>query len=169
MSLVTLTTAADIYTSYDIVMEEARNGVYNGHSFFIGELASKLDAAFQGGTLSALSVDITGVAGTLSFPDITHDNSLALISSKIKDYWVAAVGLGVPQSCYAVVSVTNDAAKIEQMIYDGLVALGGATTPEPNPFEGFVDVIFTAVKSIVWTVSEADARPCSTNYTVTIS
>lgn len=169
MSLITLNTANAIATVFNSEMAKVQAGTYPGYEYFINQLASILDTHFQNGTLTATSVDLSPVAGTLNFLPITDETSLAVISSRIATYWVGAVGLGIPVNCAAVVSVTNDASKIEQMILDGLTALGGASAPEDNYFEHFVDVIFTAVKTIVWTVSEADATPCSSNYAVTIS
>ena len=90
------------------------------------------------------------------------------LGAAVEAYWVAAVGIGTPQSLANVDSVTNDAVGIGVKIEANILALAATSGYSTPYYEAFVDAIFKEVLKIKWTVSES-TPPASSTYTVTIS
>lgn len=152
---------------------------FPGSSFLLDYIAEVLDSEFQKATPSLTNVDITPPAGSLSFPVASEELMPDIIGAQCAVYWSMTVTpTGIPvNTCTAIpssiVSVSNDADKIESVISSGLKALSGSTEPVTPHYLGFVNVIIDAVKTIMWTVNEAGthppAVPCVNTYTVTVS
>lgn len=86
---------------------------------------------------------------------------------KIADYWKAQVTPGSPQVCSSIVSISNDAQKIQEPI--AAYMCGWAINNESNPpYAHLFEFIENQVKSIVWTIEEVGPE-CKTSYTVSIS
>ena len=129
---------------------------------FIDTLQEKIDKGFQEAKPSAANFDISPPKDSLYFPN-NHGYTVAEdIGTACAAYWVKAINPGPPESCKAgqVVGVTNDAAKIATPITNGIRALFKGKLDEPF-FEEFVKIIFDAVKTILWTITETDFDKCN--------
>ena len=156
----TSSTAATISSQYP---NEKINFLDNDPSSYLRYIASVLDAGFQQATRTNPNIDITPPAGSLSFDICAPQEMANEIATKCALYWAATITpSGSPVACAAIVSVSNDAMKIIQPIVSGLLAIGGSRVPiEPYHYR-FVDVIYEAVKTIIWSVTEADGSGCNT-------
>lgn len=169
-----LSVSSSIAFDYEKVKEE-----YNvdDTTYFLRKLAEHLDEGFQQATPLTANIDITTPSHTLSFVGIDNEGNyvepasetevLNTIASECARYWSSTVEpTGIPVSCSSITSVENDASKIEAVIAIGLLALGTKTEPVSVPYLDFVNVIFNAVKTIIWTVVESGPSPCNnTSYT----
>lgn len=89
------------------------------------------------------------------------------IGTQIAAFWSGQLTPGQPQVCPAIVSVTNDAAKIGPIIDSYLLGLPGNVQNLP-PYSHLFQFIESQVKTIIWTISEAGPL-CATTYPVTIT
>jgi len=138
----------------------------------LNKIATILDKGFQEAVPQQPNFIITGVAGTLKFTandigscEIITPNDIA---TAVSDYWSKAILPGSPISCNRIDSVINDAPKIIPIITAGLISLGSSATDKQPPYLEFVDVIFNAVKTIIWTIEESDST-CNTTVTAGVS
>lgn len=162
----TLATAALISAEYEV--EKATYHV-DDTTFFLRLMSSIIDDGFQQATPSAPNIDITAPAGTLMFEAVGDSGMAAEIGTKCAAYWAAAITpTGTPVSCSSIASVSNDAAKIADVISSGLMALTGSTEPLVPAYYDFVDVIYGAVQTIVWTITETGAE-CNATLSATVS
>lgn len=167
----TSSAASAINTKYQ---NELRPLPFNGDTYLLGIIANVLDSGFQQATKSNPNIDISPPAGSLQFDliGVSIDNySYAYeIGNKCALYWSKTITpTGSPVSCGSISSVTNDAMKIAPIIAQGLIGLGGSKVPVEPYYYNFVNVIYSAVKTIVWTVSESDGSGCSATITTTVS
>lgn len=89
-----------------------------------------------------------------------------MMAAKISEYWVAQVTPGEPQIGSAIVSVSNDAAKIRSTI-SAYLCSQESTLKTPS-YEHLFEFIESEVNSIIWTVTElVGGSPSS--YSVTIA
>jgi hypothetical protein len=116
------------------------------------------------GVFSLPAVIMVSNPGLLRFSYTPRPTTMA---TQLASYWSSQLTPGAPQFCSSIVSVTNDAAKIEAPIRSYL--LGSYNGSELTPhYEHLFQFIESQVKSIIWTISES-SKDCSKTYTVTIS
>lgn len=120
------------------------------------------------GTFSKASVVMVSRPALLDF--INTGNSCASaptnMAKVITDYWVSQLAFGTPQILTSIVSITNDASKINAPIKDYLCTqVSTLKTPSYNHIFQYIE---NQVKSIIWTVTEKDSTT-TTSYPVTIS
>lgn len=168
MSLITSVTADKLNNRYNDFKVDNRTKITYNHRDYLIFLATTLDEDFQQADLSSSNFDITPPAGSLSFDIASGLGQIAELSRKITDYWKLAVGLGAATTQTEVVAVTNDAEKIYQPIYDGWLSLarGGVLT---GNYEAFVEIIYSNVKTIVWTIDEGTGGTVEATYTGDVS
>lgn len=176
MSMSSTMTASKLSNKYSELLSM---DTFPGDSFLLDYIASTLDAEFQKATPSLPNIDITTPAGTLNFPVADESQMASIIGKNCADYWsmtVAVTGIPVnicPVVPSTIVSVTNDAAKIETIITNGILTLAGSAEPVVPNYLNFTDIIINAVKTITWIVNEdvtyLSPVPCSGTYTVTVT
>lgn len=164
MSLNSSNTASILYSNW--------SGIPASSTVALQKIATILDAGFQKAVPQQPNFIITGVAGTLKF-NATNIGSCEVITPNdiavaVSDYWSKAILPGSPVSCDRIKSVINDAPKVIPIITAGLTALGSSATESNPPYQQFVDVIFNAVKTIIWTIEESDSD-CGTTITAGVS
>jgi len=129
---------------------------------FIDILQEKIDKGFQDAKPSTGNFDISPPKGSLYFPNNRGYTIAEEIGMACASYWAIAIKPGSPEGCKSgqVVGVINDAAKIATPISMGIRALFKGELDEPF-FDKFVKIIFDAVKTILWTITETDFDKCS--------
>jgi hypothetical protein len=128
---------------------------------------SAYDGDANNGTFSLPAVVMTSNPSLLEFNVSNSVSTAQEMAKSLADYWSYQVTPGTPQNCTAITSVTNDASKIETPILNYLTSLGN--TERLPQYEHLFQFIEDQVKTIIWTVNEADGTGCSTSYTVSIS
>lgn len=156
MSLNSSSVAANINNMYTEYKELAMNAGLDPDTYradfdafnFLDKLAEILDAGFQEATPTNPNIIITTPAGTLSFT--SKDD----IGTGCQNYWMNTLETsGEPVEESQIVSIVNTASTIGTIINNGINGLGRSTISS-EPFKDLVDVIFNAVKDIVWSVTE---------------
>ena len=151
------------------LVAEYSSAIKGTDSVLLVTLNTILDAGFQQAIPTQLNVDITTPAGTLNIPYGSSYDMAKNIGVECARYWSDTIATtGAPQSCAGIDSISNTAGSIATIIETGLLALGTGVRRDP-PYVDFVDVIYNAVKTIVWTVNESDALLCSATLTVTVT
>ena len=134
---------------------------------FLDFLQKTLDDHFQMADTSSGNFVITPPAGSLYFNKVSGNDMAYEIGRGCAEYWGKAIELGAPEVCLEVVSVSNDADKIEDLIGNDLLNVYEQSEPH---FFNFVDVIYKHVKSIKWTIVEADEpNSCSATISGSVS
>jgi len=128
------------------------------------------DTDSNAGIFSKVSVKMVTNQPLLGF--VNTGNSCAgpatNMAKAISDYWVAQLTKGTPTVLDVIVSVTNDAGKINAPIKSYLCSQV-STSKTPN-YEHLFQYIESQVKTIVWTVEEKNtAGDTTTIYSVSIS
>jgi len=166
MALNSSATSASIASVYDNLLQSTISSFNT--ATFLQTLSTIIDTNFQQATPSLPNIDITTPAGTFNIAE--SGNMLNTIADACVAYWSNTVSpTGSPVSCSAIASVSNTASSIHPIIISGLLGITGRTVPSEPYYNEFIDVIFNAVKTIQWTVTEADGTPCSATLTATIS
>jgi len=171
-----ITPASKIASKY----EDLKKGIplsepdeYGRTKTLIDIMEEVIDDEFMMHTSSIASVIILPPKGSLSFGDITTSgsglNSLN-IATGVAKYWLASFAIpGMPMTCGFVVSSVNDAMKIVSPLKADLDAIADCSPHVPDYLD-MCDAIIKHVKTINWTVTEADpSKPCTSTGTITIS
>ena len=135
---------------------------------FMDFLQQVLDDGFQKGKPSLDNVDITSASGSLFIPMSKFELQALHIGNACASYWVSAITPGIPEACDSIVSVVNDAGKIAPVITSKINALAYSLKVREPYYEDMIKIIFDAVKTILWTVTEASYK-CNSSFVVTIS
>ena len=155
-------------TLYQDYKELLEMDPFPGDQWFLDKMTSRIDEEFQKAIPTSTNVDITTPAGSLRF--IASTDMVIEIAYKCASYWENTIdATGTPVSCATIVSVSNNASSIASIIRTGLLSLAAKQLVEADYYKEFCKVIFDAVRTIVWDVSEADPSGCSSSFTVTVS
>lgn len=169
MSLDYVTLASNMNSTYDTLkntkQQDNPNQVpypSNPGTKWMDDYIVYYDNDANNGTFSKTSVVMTSLPSLLIFDNNSSSCSGAtMMAAKLAAYWSAQVTPGTPQ-IDSILSVSNDASKIQPIIESYLCARTSVSTPPP--YEELFQTIENAVKTIVWTVTETGG-----SYTVTIS
>jgi len=162
MALDYVTLASNMASAYDVL--KASPSVNPGNSW-VQSFKTYYDGDATAGTFAPAAVSMTTNQPLLDFVVSNSTNTPTVFAKAITDYWVSQTTPGTPQFA-GIISVTNDASKIETPIR--YILLGNSTLSTP-PYESIFSSIETEVKSIVWTVTENLAGGGTTSYTVKIT
>lgn len=166
MSLNTTKDALSISKAYD---QHKKNFSLNPGRELLDIIQDTIDDGFQEAKPSLNNFDITSPAGSLFIPMSSGVDMANLIGKACADYWSKAITPKIPVSCRSIISVVNDASKIEIPITKNLKTLSGKTEILKPLYYNFIDAIYKEVKTIKWTIMEADGSGCSVTLTGAVS